>query len=85
LNAAEAEQATLDALIAWKGESCPARKVIVREKRAPAPKAAQPKAKAKTAPAYAKKPAYSKPKQAQQAEPKDIETDAVQRLLRPAR
>jgi len=85
LNAAEAEQATLDALIAWKGESCPAQKVIVREKRAPAPKAAQPKAKAKTAPAYAKKPAYSKPKQAQQAAPKDIETDTVQRLLRPAR
>jgi len=56
----------------------------VHQKRAPAPKAAQPKTRAKTKPTYAKKPAYKKkPKQA--SESHDFETDAVHRLLRPAR
>jgi hypothetical protein len=78
LNAAEAEQATLDALAVWKGKPCPA-KVIVHQKRAPVAPATPPKAQAKV------KKAYPKPKQAQQEEPGDVETDAVHRLLRPAR
>jgi len=83
LNETDAEQATLDALGAWTGDPCPA-KTIVHQKRAPAPKAAQPKTRAKTKPTYAKKPAYKKkPKQA--SESHDFETDAVHRLLRPAR
>jgi hypothetical protein len=76
LNVDEAEQATLDALAAWKGEQCPA-KVIVHRKRTPA---APPKARAKVKKAYP-----AKPKQAQQAPTHDIETDTVHRLLRPAR
>lgn len=83
LNETDAEQATLDALGAWTGDPCPA-KTIVHQKRAPAPRAAQPKTRAKTKPTYAKKPAYKKkPKQA--SESHDFETDAVHRLLRPAR
>jgi len=83
LNATEAEQETFDTLGAWTGAPCPA-KTIVHQKRTPAPKAAQPKTRAKTTPTYAKKPAYKKkPKQA--SESGDVETDAVHRLLRPAR
>jgi len=83
LNAAEAEQETLDTLGAWTGAPCPA-KTIVYQKRTPAPKAAQPKTRAKTKPTYAKKPAYKKkPKQA--SESGDVETDTLHRLLRPAR
>ncbi len=89
LNADEAEQETLDALAAWKGQTCPT-KTIVRRKPTPAPKAAQPSAGTKTRanpkPSYAKKPTYTKkPKQAQQEPSHDIETETLHRLMRPAR
>ncbi len=79
LNTDKAEQATLDALAAWKGEHCPD-KVIVHRKRAPAIPATPPKTQAKVKKAY---PAA--PKQAQQTAPHDVETDAVHKNLRPAR
>jgi peptidoglycan hydrolase-like protein with peptidoglycan-binding domain len=78
LNTDKAEQATLDALAAWKGERCPD-KVIVRRKRAPAIPATPPKTQAKVKKAY---PAT--PKQAEQTAPHDFETDAVHKNLRPA-
>ena len=89
LNTDEAEQVTLDALGAWTGENCPA-KTIVRHKPAPAPKAASPRTRAKTQPTYTKKPSYTKkkPATAQKEAPSastDFETEAVHRLLRPAR
>lgn len=93
LNTVEPEQETLEALDAWTGDNCPA-KTIVRHKPGPAPKAAapkaaSPKARTKTQPTYAKKPAYTKkPAPAKKDAPSgfsDFETDAVHRMLRPAR
>ena len=93
LNVDEAEQESLEALVAWTGAQCPT-ETIVRHK-APAPKTAKPKTRAKTKtyakprtakpktakPKYTRKPAYK----SKQAPSPDIGTDTVHKLLRPAR